>query len=127
MLAGGMLIQALPGADDAALAKLEENVGKMDSVTTMLAKGLSPEDMCRTALDSFQVEKLDQFPVHYVCNCSKERFTGILMTLGAQELRKLPVDQDGLAETVCQYCNRKYYFSQEELLALADRVEKKEK
>lgn len=124
MLAGGMLIQALPGADDEALTRLEENVGKMDSVTTMLAKGLDPEEMCRTALAGFEVEILDQFPVHYVCNCSKERFTGILMTLSPQDLRELSVDEDGLAETVCQYCNRKYYFSKEELLALADRAEK---
>lgn len=127
MLAGGMLIQALPGADDEALTRLEENVGKMDSVTTMLAKGLDPEEMCRTALAGFEVEILDQFPVHYVCNCSKERFTGILLTLSPQDLRELPVDEDGLAETVCQYCNRKYYFSKEELLALADRAEKNRK
>lgn len=124
MLAGGMLIQALPGADEAALSRLEENIGKMDSVTTMLAKGLSPEDMCRIALEGFQVEVLDSFPVHYVCNCSKERFSSILLTLNPQELREMPLGEDGLMETICQYCNRKYYFSREELMALAEQVEK---
>lgn len=127
MLAGGMLIQALPGADEAALSRLEKNVEKLDSVTTMLAKGLTPEEMCLTALEGFQVETLDTFPVHYVCNCSKERFAGILLTLSPEELRDMPLGPDGLMETVCQYCSRKYFFSKEELFALAEQVEKKRK
>ena len=49
LLAGGLLIQALPGADDAALEKLEKNVMELPSVTTMLAQGLSIEDICRKA------------------------------------------------------------------------------
>lgn len=124
MLSGGMLIQALPGADDSALDKLEANVAKLDSVTTMLAKGLGPEDMCRQALEGFQVEKLDEFQVKYVCNCSKERFAGILSTLGEDDLLQLPLNKDGLAETVCQYCNRKYYFSRDELQAIAEHAKK---
>lgn len=124
LLAGGLLVQALPGADEAALNRLEQNVMSLDPVTTMLAKGFGPEDMCRTALAGFQVEKLDEFPVHYVCNCSKERFTDVLLTLNAEDLLTLPLNAQGQAETVCQYCNRKYYFSKEELLALAERKRK---
>lgn len=127
LLAGGMLIQALPGADEAALDRLEANIAHLDSVTTMLAKGLSPEDMCRIALEGFQVEVLDTAPVHYVCNCSKDRFAGILLTLPPQELREMPLDPEGRLETVCQYCSRKYYFTREELLDLADRAEKNRK
>lgn len=124
LLSGGLLIQALPGADDAAIARLEENVGKLESVTTMLAKGISLEDMCRKALDGFTVEILDESPVHYVCTCGKERFANALLTLGAREIRSLPLDEQGRAEAVCQYCGRKYYFSREELEALAQRSEK---
>ncbi|MEY8310788.1 Hsp33 family molecular chaperone HslO [Oscillospiraceae bacterium 42-9] len=127
MLAGGMLIQALPGADEAALSRLEANIVQLESVTTMLAQNRSPEDMCRAALEGFQVEVLDTFPVHYVCNCSKERFAQALLTLQPQELREMPLDQEGRMETVCQYCSRKYYFSREELWTLADRAEKKRK
>lgn len=127
MLAGGMLIQALPGADEAALSRLEANIAQLESVTTMLAQNRSPEDMCRAALEGFQVEVLDTFPVHYVCNCSKERFAQALLTLQPQELREMPLDQEGRMETVCQYCSRKYYFSREELWALADRAEKNRK
>ena len=124
MLAGGMLIQALPGADEAALSRLEENLSRLDSVTTMLAKGFGPEEMCRSALKGFTVEKLDEFPVHYICNCSKERFSNVLLTLGPEELLSLPLNEQGMAETICQYCNRKYYFSMEELKRLAEQSQK---
>lgn len=127
LLAGGMLIQALPGADDAILTKLEMNVAKMDSVTTMLAKGLSPEEMCGLALKGFQVEKLDEFKVGYACNCSKERFSRVLLTLPREDLETLPVNEDGLVETVCQYCNRKYFFSKDEIQVLVENSRKKDK
>ncbi len=127
LLAGGMLIQALPGAEDSALDQLEKNVAKLDSVTTMLAKGLSPEDMCALALDGFRVEKLDEFKVGYACNCSKERFSRVLLTLPREDLETLPVNEKGLVETVCQYCNRSYMFSKEEIQELVENSRKKAK
>lgn len=127
MLAGGLLIQALPGADEAVLSQLENNLAKLDSVTTMLAKGFGPEEMCRCTLNGFHVEKLDEFQIDYACNCSKDRFSRVLLTLGAKELASLPLNDQGMAETVCQYCNRKYYFSKDELDVLAKRSQKKDK
>lgn len=122
LLSGGLLIQALPGADDAAIARLEENVGKLESVTTMLAKGLTLEQMCEKALAGFEMEILDELPVRYACPCSKERFGKALLTLGERELLTLPLNSEGKAEAVCQYCGRKYYFSREELADLAKRA-----
>lgn len=124
MLSGGMLIQALPGADESAIARLEENISQLESVTTMLAKGISLEDMCRKALDGFDVEILDEFKVHYACNCSKERFANALLTLGAEEIMSLPLNENGQAEAVCHYCSRKYYFSKNELAELSNRAKK---
>lgn len=123
MLSGGLLIQVLPGADDKAVSRLEENVGKLESITTMLAKGMTVEEICRKALDGFEVEVLDQFQINYVCNCSKERFANAMLTLGAKEIRELPLNEQGQAEAVCHYCNRKYYFTREELEVLARQAE----
>ena len=123
MLSGGLLIQVLPGADDKAVSRLEENVGKLESITTMLAKGMTVEEICRKALDGFEVEVLDQFQINYVCNCSKERFSNAMLTLGAKEIRELPLNEQGQAEAVCHYCNRKYYFTREELEVLARQAE----
>lgn len=122
MLSGGLLIQVLPGAESAAVSRLEENIGKLDSVTTMLAKGIGLEDMCKMALEGFSVEILDEFQVHYACRCSKERFASALLTLGAEEILSLPLNEEGNAEAVCQYCNRKYYFSEDELQKLAEKA-----
>lgn len=122
LLSGGLLIQVLPGAGEAAIKKLEENVAKLDSITTMLAKGFSLEEMCRKALDGFSMEILDEFQIHYVCNCNKERFAKGLLTLGPQEILSLPLDSQGRVETVCQYCSRKYYFTKAELEALAEQA-----
>lgn len=127
MLSGGLLIQALPGADNAALDRLERNIAKLDSVTTMLAKGLTPEEMCRAALEGFEVEILDQAPVHYVCNCSKERFARGLLTLGSRELLSLHGDEREEVETVCHYCNKKYVFTKAEIADLARQAAQAEK
>ena len=109
------MIQALPGADNAALDRLEQNIAQLDSVTTMLAKGMGPEEMCRSALEGFEVEILDQAPVYYACNCSKERFARGLLTLGAKELLSLHGDEREQVETVCHYCNKKYVFTKAEI------------
>jgi Disulfide bond chaperones of the HSP33 family len=123
ILAGGMLIQVLPGADEECITKLEKNIQEMDSATTMLAKGMTPLEMCETALAGFEVEVLDTFDVNYVCNCSKERFSEILTTIGADDVRDIPLVKDGKAEMVCQYCSRHYYFSKEELDKIADSMQ----
>lgn len=119
LLSGGLLAQALPGADDAAIGKLEANLSRLDSVTTMLAKGMTAEDICGAALAGFGIEKLDEFPVRYACTCSKEKYAAALITLGEAELRDLPLTE-GRVETVCPYCKRRYYFTVEELGALIE-------
>lgn len=122
LLSGGLLIQVLPGAGESAVQRLEENVSKLESVTTMLAKGLSLEQMCALALAGFIMELLDETKVRYACNCSKERFAAALLTLGEKELLTLPLNEEGKAEAVCQYCGRKYYFTREELTELSKRA-----
>ena len=75
----------------------------------------------------FEVEILDQAPVHYVCNCSKERFARGLLTLGSKELLNLQGDAQGAVETVCHYCNKKYLFTREEIENLAKMAAESEK
>lgn len=122
LLAGGLLLQVLPGGDDQVIAKLEENISKLDSVTTMLAKGMTLEAMCAQALQGFEMEILDEFHINYVCNCSKKRFSDALLTLGSEEILSLPLNDEGKAEAVCHYCSRKYYFPKEELQILSEKA-----
>ncbi len=121
MLAGGLLIQVLPGAYESDIDKLENDLKDLESMTTMLAKGMSLEEICSAVLKSFEVDKLDETPVHYACTCSKEKYAAGLITLGATELKTLPL-QEGKVETVCPYCCKKYYFTPEDIDRLIERI-----
>ena len=114
LLAGGLLIQLLPGAYDEAVDRLEENVRNLEPVTTMLAKGMSILDICKAALQGFEVEVLDENPVNYVCSCSREKLERYFMTMSDEDIRTLP-DESGKTEAVCQFCNKRYIFTRGDL------------
>lgn len=118
MLAGGLLIQLLPGATNEVLTRLEANIAKLEPVTTMLAKGMDSEAMARKALEGFEVEVLDSYPVHYRCTCSKDRVQAAIATLQPEEVEHL-ADERGVMEAHCQHCNRTYTFTRSELEELA--------
>ena len=114
LLSGGLLIQLLPGADDSTIDKIEVNVSKLDSVTTMLAKGMSALDMCHAALDGFEVEVLDEFEVKYVCGCSKEKIHNPIAAMPEEEIQAM-IDENHGAEANCRFCNKRYVFTEQEL------------
>ncbi len=118
VLAGGLLIQILPGAEESEIAQLEKNISELEPVTTMLAKGMRIEDMCKAALKGFEMEILDEFPVSYVCNCSKERVERAIATLKPDDILSL-ANEEGYAEAKCQYCNHTYRLSRQELEEIA--------
>lgn len=114
LLAGGMLIQLLPGATSEIAEKLEENIKRLESVTTMLAKGMDTLQMCKLALEGFEVEVLDEMPVHYYCTCNRERVEHSFATLQDEQLRDM-INSNGTVEAVCHYCNKKYVFTESEI------------
>ena len=114
MLAGGYIIQLLPAADDDVLNRLEKNIASADSVTTMLAKGMSVLDMVKAVLSGFEVEVLDESPINYVCTCSRDRVINSLITLSEDELRSLP-DEKGTVVADCNFCNKKYTFTKSDI------------
>lgn len=114
LLAGGMLIQLLPGATDETIMKLEENIRKLEPVTTMLAKGMSTLDMCKKALDGYEVEVLDEQPINYVCTCSREKVIAAIEKLEDDEIRSL-ADEKGYAVANCHFCNKNHRFTKGQL------------
>lgn len=120
VLAGGLLIQALPGAQEADLARLEQNAAALRSVTTMLAEGMGIEEICREALSGFEMEILDTFPVAYTCPCNRQRLLRAVSSLKRGEILSL-ADKTGFAEAKCQYCGRVYRIGKEELERLVAR------
>ena len=114
MLAGGLLIQLLPGAGEDTVEKLEQNVAKLEPVTTMLAKGMSILEICQTALEGFEVEVLDEYPVNYVCTCSREKLERYFCTMSDDDIRSM-ADEKGVAVANCHFCNKKYIFTKADL------------
>ena len=114
--AGGFIIQLLPGAGDDTIDLVEESIRDIPPVTNMITSGLSPEEICRSALKKFELEKLDEFSPEYRCNCSKERFARGIATLKNEDLEEMA--QDPVTEVKCHFCNKKYRFSPQEIKKL---------
>lgn len=121
LLSGGLLIQLLPGADDDTISRLEKNVEKLESVTTMLAKGMTTIEMVKAALEGFNVDVLDEFEIKYVCSCSKDKIRTLIGNMPKEEIKEM-IEKDHGASTFCHFCNKKYEFSENEL---SDILEKK--
>ena len=117
LLAGGLLIQLLPGAFEDTIEKLEKNIAELEPVTTMFAKGMSILDICKTALKGFEVEVLDEMPVNYVCSCSRQVIENYFRGLPDDEIRAC-VNENGVAEVKCQFCNKEYIFTKDEIEAI---------
>jgi len=112
--AGGYLIQLLPGAGEDVITQIEAGVNKLGPVSAALDKGLDAEGLLRAVLDGFSLEILQKHPVEYRCACSRERVIRALISMGRQELRSL-IEEQGQAELSCQFCDRVYRFTREEL------------
>lgn len=112
--AGGYLIQLLPGATDEEIDKVEHGVARLGAVTAALERGLDGEGLLREALADFHLEVLERAPVEYRCYCSRQRMERALISLGAKDLRAL-IDEQGDAELTCQFCDKSYHFTKQEL------------
>lgn len=123
LLAGGLLIQLLPGADNETIEKIEYNVSQLEPMTTMLAKGMSIKEICDKALQGFEVEVLDEMPINYACTCSREKVINSFRLLPDDEIMSL-ADEKGFADATCHFCNKKYIFSK---LQLRQIIEQKKK
>lgn len=122
LLAGGFLIQLLPTADDHTISLVEKGLENIKPVTTMLAEGLTPEQICEAVLPNFNMQLLDTQTVEYKCDCSVERVTRALIGAGEEGLREMAEDEN--TEVCCHFCNKKYVFSKEKILKLLKEVKK---
>lgn len=115
--AGGFIVQLMPDAEEETIAKLEENVTKLPSITNMLKEGNLPEDILNKVLDGLEPKVLDTCEVGFECECSKERVKTALVAIGKKSLAQI-IEEDKQAEVGCQFCNEKYIYNEEELLEI---------
>ncbi|MBR6381322.1 MAG: Hsp33 family molecular chaperone HslO [Lachnospiraceae bacterium] len=119
--AGGFIIQLLPFATDETIARLEENLRKIPSVTQILSEGATPEDLLRRVLQGMEIEFQSTLPCEYRCDCSAERIERALISLGRKELQNL-IDEGREVEICCEFCGSRYTFSVEEMKALLQKA-----
>ena len=116
-VAGGYLIQLLPGAPEEIISKLEQGIAKAGAVTPMLSDGLTPEDILRRVMTDFELDFLETTEVSYKCYCSRERVTSTLIAVGKKDLQEM-IDEGKPISIECQFCDTKYQFTPDDLKAL---------
>ena len=119
--AGGFIIQVMPFASEETLDKLEERLKNMKSVTTLLSEGNTPEEILKQILGEMDIEYMTTLPTGYHCDCSRDRVERALISLGTEELEDMIRDGQDI-ETNCQFCNRHYVFTPEDLARIKDRA-----
>lgn len=104
----------MPNAEDAVLDDLEEKLKTARPVSSLIAEGATAQDIVANYLPGTEVQFLEEKPIHWHCNCSRERIGGLLKSIGITELEDI-LEKDGQTDVVCHFCSTQYHFGQEEL------------
>ncbi len=112
--AGGFIIQLMPFAEEEVISRLEQKVTAVDSVTALLEQGHTPETLLELLLGDLELQITDRIPARFFCNCSKERVTKAIVSIGEQEIREM-IQEGKPIEVNCHFCNTNYTFTPEEL------------
>lgn len=135
LCSGGMIIQMLPGFEDASVDALEAILDKMEPLTTIIERvmengaGKSEEGLVNDLLYDIFAELPEEYTLQvkevknmrWECDCCEERLEQVLMTIGAKDLKEI-IEEDGQTELVCQFCETKYFFDKEHLEKIYDQV-----
>ncbi|MCM1365210.1 MAG: Hsp33 family molecular chaperone HslO [Faecalibacterium sp.] len=114
--AGGFIIQLLPTAMDDTIDKVERCIENIEPVTKLITSGMTPEEICHHVLSEFNIEELDSSEPTYKCYCSRQRVEAALISTGKQSLEEMAEDEK--TEVGCQFCNRKYVFTPDDIRTL---------
>ncbi len=120
-VAGGYLIQLLPGAPEETVDAIEKGIRQAGAVTAMLEAGLTPEDILGQVCGDLGVVFMETVEVSYKCYCSRDRVTSALISLGKQELTEI-VQEGKTFPVECQFCDAVYEFTPEDVLKLLKNV-----
>ncbi|MDO5041630.1 MAG: Hsp33 family molecular chaperone HslO [Peptoniphilus sp.] len=121
--AGGFILSLMPGAGEEIISRIEANVAKMESLTALIDRGYSPEDIILEVLAGFDVKFLGEKPVEFKCDCSREKVIESLISIGEKEMTKI-IEEDGKAEVECYFCNTTYDFDKKDLEEILKEIKK---
>lgn len=118
--AGGLIIQLLPTAMDDTIDLVEKSIENLEPISSLIDNGMTPEEICRHALKYFDLDILDGSEPIYKCYCSKKRVESALISTGIAELEDMAKDEK--TEVACQFCDKKYIFTPEDIRQLIKNV-----
>lgn len=121
--AGGFMIQVLPNAEEATIAKIEETIAHLPLISKLMDNGETPEQIMDRLVTDGTARILESIPVSFKCDCSKERFKDTIVTLGEKEIQEM-IEEDHGAEARCHFCRTAYHFTEEELRELKEETDK---
>lgn len=122
--AGGFILQLMPFAEDEVIEKLEENLKKMSSVTSILDEGKTPEELLAVVLEGIELEITDTVPTEFYCNCDKKRIEKAIISIGEKDIKEM-IEEGKEIEVKCHFCNSAYTFSVEELKELLKKAKRR--
>ena len=120
-VAGGYLLQLLPGAPEEVVDKLEKGIQRAGAVTPMLESGMTPEDILGEVMGDLGVVFLETTEVSYKCYCSRNRVESALISLGRKELEEIASEGETFP-VECQFCDEIYRFTPEDIRELLRKV-----
>ena len=120
-VAGGYLVQLLPGAPDEVIDALEAGIQRAGAVTKMLEAGLTPEDILGQVCGSLGVVFMETAEVSYKCYCSRSRVESALISLGRKELTEI-MEEGKNFPVECQFCDSIYAFTPEDIQGLLEKI-----
>ena len=112
--AGGFIIQLMPFAEEKMIRQLEENLKNVTSVTALLDKGYTPEQLLEELLGNLGLEITDTIDTRFYCNCSKERVEQAVVIIGRKDIQDM-IDDGKDIEVKCHFCNTAYQYTIEDL------------
>ena len=119
--AGGYIIQVLPDAKEEVIEKIEINIATSESVSSLIEKGYTPEDVLNYICLGLNMKILEKKDLKLVCDCSEDRMEKALISIGEKDLEEI-IEEDGKAEICCQFCNTEYLFDKAMLTEILEKA-----
>ena len=115
--AGGFILQLMPFAEEETISALETKLAELSSITSMLNRGMTPEDILQELLGDLGVTIHEQIETEFFCNCDKKRVEEALISIGKKEIEEMIAEEKPI-EVNCHFCGKQYSFDVEELKSL---------
>lgn len=116
---GGVMIQMLPGADEKAIAEIEQNIINSPHLTEIINDGAGAEQLLQTALGAIDYNILEKKEIAFRCNCSFERAYDLISSLGKDEVKAMIAEDKGAVMT-CGFCNERYDLAEADLVRMLE-------